>query len=165
MLKLISLIGLLFSGGFAFKYGDSVSASNQLEIYKMLVTVAALVFAVMGAWLSLLKVELESQAKNAKSVEDAAAAVKKSREFIEPMTYSAMIIVASLFFTFCYYVMKDFQLESATAKYLRQFSFMFVTILTYSQLWTLMKVMFSGVDYTLSLSRISKERISELKRH
>jgi hypothetical protein len=148
----------------SFMYGGNVSGGSQLEIYKALLTVSAIVFAVMGAWLSLLKVEIVQGIKNATSDDEATENVNKARSLIEPMTSSVMIIASCMIYIFLYYSMSELQFIVEHKEIIRQLSFVAVASLTFWQMLSLLKVMFSGVDFLIDISRISKDLSGDRKR-
>ena len=87
-------------------FGGDVKGVYQLEIYKTLLTVSSIVFAVMGAWLSLLKVEIIQGVGLAKTDEDAESNIEKARSLVSPMSSSVVIIALCLLFVFSYYTLK-----------------------------------------------------------
>ncbi|WP_010323436.1 hypothetical protein [Marinobacterium stanieri] len=136
-----------------WKIGHEVLLSNQLEIYKILITIASIIFAIMGAWLSIMKIEISNGVKIASSNEEGDSYVEKARKLISPMSASAIIIMSALVFVFIYYSFKDTQSLYTYADWYRRLSFMFLSFLTFWQLSALFRVMFSGVDFLLDVSR------------
>jgi hypothetical protein len=148
----------------SFMYGETISFSSQLKIYGVMLTVASIVFAIMGAWLSLLKVEIESGVEEAGDNDEGDAVVAKARNIIDPMNVSSMIIVVTLIIGFFYYSFKDEAILLQFLPYIRSISYSIVTGLFILQIITLTKVMFSGVDFIIVLSRKNADLKADRKR-
>ncbi|HIF6100117.1 TPA: hypothetical protein ACX3GU_004398, partial [Vibrio parahaemolyticus] len=86
LLKYFNVLCLILAISVGFVYGDNVKGANQKDFVNMLITVSAIVFGVMGAWLSLMKIELQVGIENAETVEEAADHMKRSRGLIHPIT-------------------------------------------------------------------------------
>lgn len=156
----IVIIGILILciGYVSWRFGIKVKASNQLEIYKTLLIIASIVFAIMGAWLSILKIEITQGVKLAVSNEEGDEHVNKARKLISPMSSSVFVIILTLVFIFSYYIFKDFHLLRPYTECLRGISFFFLSVLTFWQLVALSTVMLSGIDFLLGISRENMER-------
>ncbi len=137
--------------------GPHVKISSQIEIYKTLLTIGAIVFAIMGAWLSILKIEISNGVKNAETNEEGDFYVKKARKLISPMSASALIIIGALIFIFTYYSFKDIQVLHNYTEWYRRASFLILSFLTTWQLSALFGVMFSGIEFLLEISRENKD--------
>ncbi len=161
---LLFIILSLITAFISWHYGKHVKLSSQLEIYKILLTVASIIFAIMGAWLSLLKVEITQGIQNAKSNEDGNYYVSKARKIINPMSSSALVIIFSLIYVFIYYSITDIPTIHCYAENLRIGSFFCLTLLTLWQLLSLITVMFSGVEFLLNISSDNMDRKADRNR-
>lgn len=148
----------------SFIYGETISFASQLKIYGVMLTIASIVFAIMGAWLSLLKVEIESGVEEASNNDEGDAVVAKARNIIDPMNVSSIIIVVTLIICFFYYSFKDEVILLQFLPYIRSVSYSIVTGLFVLQVVTLTKVMFSGVDFIIVLSRKNEGLKADRKR-
>lgn len=148
----------------SFKYGEFISFSSQLKIYGVMLTVASIVFAIMGAWLSLLKVEIEAGVEEANGSLGGDAVVAKARNIIYPMNVSSIIIVVTLIVGFLYYSFKGEVFLLQFLPYIRSISYSIVTGLFILQVITLTKVMFSGVGFIIVLSRRNSDLKADRKR-
>lgn len=138
--------------------GGTVAGTYQLEIYKILLTVSSVVFAVMGAWLSLLKVEIVNGVDSARTNEEGKEYVEKARRLVSPMTSSAIIISLCLAFVFFYYSFRGSLVVGQNSDVLRRISFSILSGMALWQMGALMKVLFSGVDFLIDVSRRNRRR-------
>ncbi|TOE35521.1 hypothetical protein CGJ45_24420, partial [Vibrio parahaemolyticus] len=99
LLKYFNVLCLILAISVGFVYGDNVKGANQKDFVNMLITVSAIVFGVMGAWLSLMKIELQVGIENAETVEEAADHMKRSRGLIHPITITSFILIGSVIFS------------------------------------------------------------------
>ena len=145
-------------------FGGDVKGVYQLEIYKTLLTVSSIVFAVMGAWLSLLKVEIIQGVGLAKTDEDAESNIEKARSLVSPMSSSVVIIALCLLFVFSYYTLKEVSVIHQHIIEVRRTSFVILSLITLWQMVSLLKVMFAGVDFLIDVSRKSKDLAGDRRR-
>jgi len=145
-------------------YGGGVKGGDQLEIYKTLLTVSSIVFAIMGAWLSLLKIEIVQGVRQASSDSEGESYVDKARSLVGPMSSSAIIIALCLLFVFLYYSLNQAPFVVENVVHLRRLSFVILSWITCWQMVSLIRVMFSGVDFLIDVSRMNKELTGDRKR-
>lgn len=149
---------------FSFYFGGAISGSSQLEIYKTLLSVAAIIFGVMGAWLSLYRADIISGIKSAQEYEEAREYVNLARKFTSPMTASAILIVMCLFYVFAYYSVSDTTFVQNYVEGFRIASFTLLCTLTAWQIYSLLLVMLSGSTFVIQVSRESKRLLADRKR-
>jgi len=158
--RLILIVGLISSA----YVGHKISGSQQLELYKHLVSISAIIFGVMGAWLSLLKIELMEGIKNASRDEDGDSHVDKAKTLIQPMTASVLIIIVSVLYFFIYTVSTKFNFSVDQVYWSRTISFTLLAFLTMWQLLALLQVMLTGVSFLINLIRENNRHKSNRKR-
>ena len=163
-LKHISICSYILVIVIACLVGDRVKASDQSEIYKQLLSIASVIFAVMGAWLSLLKVELESGIENSENDDEGNQYVDRAKKLVNPMTASAVIIFISIIYFLALYMLKSLPDIMSYKNELRRLSFMLISSLCIWQLHSVASVLFSGVDFLISLSRLNKDKIATRRR-
>lgn len=163
-IKVFVLLALLAVLIVSFLNGHLVSASHQLEIYKIVITLAAIIFGIMGAWLSLIKVEIINGIENSKTNEESDMYIGKVRDLISPMTSSAIILIASLIYVFSYYFLRSFSIDTDTIFIFRKLSFTLLTGLCIWQLYALTSVLVSGVVFVLDISRLNADLSADRKR-
>jgi hypothetical protein len=164
LLSFFDLFLIFLSGSLAFFIGDTMKGSYQMEIYKILVTVSGIVFGVMGAWLSILKIEIEQGVKKSVSDIEGDGYVKQARSLIQPMTLSAIIIILSVLYTFSYYSLKDVEEFQNYSVFLRRFSFFVLCVLSFIQIKSIFYLLFSGLDFLITLSRENEDIKGDRKR-
>ncbi len=164
LIQTLTWIGLVVVIILSIMVGEGIKASYQIELYKTLVAIASIIFAVMGAWLSLIKVEIVAGIDNAETDEEGDRYVDKARRLVSPMTASATIILVSIVFMFMYYVSKDIPIFQANIMTVRKVSFVILSALAYWQCVSLFKVMFSGVDFVLDVSRKNNRKRADRNR-
>ena len=153
LVKVVTYCVLVAVVFFAWIVGDRVSASSQLDMFGVLITISSIIFAVMGAWLSLMKVEIMSGVDRASNNEEGDMYVDRARSLISPMSASAIILALSLVFVFFYYTLGHFDFFKHHYLLIRRCSFVVLGALVFWQFSSLIKLLFEGVDFLVSLSR------------
>lgn len=164
ILKISNIIIVVLIALASLLYGELIKAEYQLEIYKMVITISAIIFGVMGAWLSLIKVEVITGIENSKTDSESDFYIRKLRSIVSPMTSSAIILIASLLFVFLYYILKDLPHNPDIAICLKKFSFTTLTILCYWQIYSLIVVLVSGVNFVIDIKIKSANLTADRKR-
>lgn len=152
LLKYFNLFCLTFILIIGFVYGDNVSGSNQKDFVNLLITISAIVFGVMGAWLSLMKIELQVGIESANSIDEANDHMKRGRGLIYPITISALVLIGSIIFSFSYYVIPSLSLNQNIISILKQVSFAVICFGAYNVVYTLIIVIFQGGIFLINLS-------------
>ncbi|WP_157830721.1 hypothetical protein [Aeromonas sobria] len=145
---------------FSFCYGDQVAGKTQKEIVGFLVTVSSIIFGVMGAWLSITKVELQNGIDTATTNEMANIymARARARAMIEPITLSSLVLIISILFMFSYPIFSALNLEEETKKLALAFSFSLISIMTSTLIYCLVAIIFYGASFLLDLSTKNQEK-------
>lgn len=143
---------------FSFCYGDQVAGKTQKEIVGFLVTVSSIIFGVMGAWLSITKVELQNGIDTATTNEVANIYMARARAMIEPITLSSLVLIISILFMFSYPIFSALNLEEETKKLALAFSFSLISIMTSTLIYCLVAIIFYGASFLLDLSTKNQEK-------
>ena len=94
-----------------------IKAATMLSLVDKLISVSSIIFAIMGVWFSVSKVEIEQKVKEASSRGDgtnADKAIERARFLVIPMTTSALALLVSLVFYLFYYLLPFFTLNAET---------------------------------------------------
>ena len=117
----ISCALIVFSIG--FNYGAEIGSKIQKEIISFLVTISAIIFGVMGAWLSITKIELQQGIESTKSNSTADDFMARARGLIKPITIASFVLIFSILFIFIQPILLSIELEIETKYYLKSISF------------------------------------------
>ncbi|USP10391.1 hypothetical protein L1S45_01840 [Aeromonas dhakensis] len=149
--KLLVFFSTAMVAIFSFCYGDQVAGKTQKEIVGFLVTVSSIIFGVMGAWLSITKVELQNGIDTATTNEVANIYMARARAMIEPITLSSLVIITSIIFMFSYPIISALCIALS-------FSFSLVSIMTSILIYCLVVIIFYGASFLLDLSTKNQEK-------
>lgn len=155
-------VGLLLIIAAAFIGGD-VSASEQKELYSVMVTIAGIIFGVMGAWIALIKVEAESGIKTAKNKEESKKYKDRVSELVNPIAFSSFMILSTILFFLCYYIMKNITFFHEYKILLRTISFVFITGISYFQIFSVIRVLISGIEFSLHIDELHRKKVWNLR--
>ncbi len=154
-------IGVFFSG---FIFGDKTSFASHKDIVGFLVTLSAIIFGVMGAWLSITKIEIQQGIDNAISNAEADNLMKRARGLIEPLTTASLVLTFSIIFIFIQPVLVSMNLAVEVKDFLRPFSFAIISVLGYSLVYCLGCIIVQGAEFLLALSHKNQElRLKRVK--
>ncbi|MCS0351025.1 MULTISPECIES: hypothetical protein [Vibrionaceae] len=140
-----------------FSYGDKVSANSQKEIVGFLVTISAIIFGVMGAWLSITKVELQLGIDSAETNELANSYMERARGMIEPVTLTSIVLICSILFMFASPVLSAMEISYQIKMILKSISFSMISLMAFIIIYCLGIVIFQGAGFLLELSTKNQE--------
>ncbi|MFT6918123.1 MAG: hypothetical protein ACJA2G_000735 [Cognaticolwellia sp.] len=153
-LKYIIVIAIsigVFSSGFIF--GDKTSFASHKDIIGLLLTLSAIIFGVMGAWLSITKIEIQQGIDNARSNTEADNLMKRARGLIEPLTTASLVLIFSIIFIFIQPILVSMNLAVEVKDFLRPFSFAILSVMGYC----LGCIIVQGAEFLLALSHQNQE--------
>ncbi|HAT6345180.1 TPA: hypothetical protein JAJ28_002935 [Aeromonas hydrophila] len=156
--KLLVFFSTAMVAIFSFCYGDQVAGKTQKEIVGFLVTVSSIIFGVMGAWLSITKVELQNGIDTATTNEVANIYMARARAMIEPITLSSLVLITSIIFMFSYPIISALCIDEEIKKLALSFSFSLVSIMTSTLIYCLVVIIFYGASFLLDLSTKNQEK-------
>ena len=139
--------------GFAAWRGSHVAFENQWPLYEALRNTAAIIFAVIGAWLAIVYPErLKVSIRGAKSTAASAAENDASRvvTLMAPIVHSTFILAAVLLVGIVAPLIKDFEVVRSNVEFFRGLSYAILTSLTLWQLWTVVLTLVPASDLTAS---------------
>ncbi|EHK8977856.1 hypothetical protein KCU42_004035 [Vibrio vulnificus] len=165
LLKYLNVICLILIMSAGFAYGDNVKGNLQKDFVNMLITVSAIVFGVMGAWLSLMKIELQVGIERATTIDDANAHMTRGRSLIYPITISSLILIGSVLFSLSFYILPSLALTHEAILVIKKFSFSMICAGAYGVIYTLCIVIFQGADFLIQLSEENQNTRSRLQRN
>ena len=165
--KIISKIVFLFAFvifSIGFYYGPEIASGIHKEIISFLVTLSAIIFGVMGAWLSITKIELQQGLEGAKSNDLANSYMKRARGMIEPITIASLVLILSTAFIFIEPILSTADISLTIKWWLKSVSFSLVCVMGYSIIYCLGCIIFQGAEFLLQLSEINQELRSDRDR-
>jgi uncharacterized membrane protein len=150
----------------SFMLGSHVTPDNQLEIFKNLITIAAIIFAVMGAWLSLVKHDIATGIESAENDNISQEYVDKARTLVTPMTASAVILLLSCIYMFTYYAFNEMSFAKNGNPFLvNSITFSLSATLTYYQITSVFSALFSGAKFLIDISNLNQENRAKRMRN
>ena len=144
-----------------FNYGAEISSKIQKEIISFLVTISAIIFGVMGAWLSITKIELQQGIESAQSNNTADNFMARARGLIKPITIASFVLIFSILFIFIQPILLSIELKIDTKYYLKSISFATISLMGYSVVYCLGCIIFQGAEFLLKLSTRNQELRAE----
>lgn len=156
-LALIIVISLLFGGNIPFK--------EQLPIYDGLRNTSAIIFAVMGAWISLIYPNKLSSAFSKKTYQDKSSEIEEIKRLFKPMIYSTAILMVVICMSFIVPLAKQSTLLLIHKELFRALSFSTISALSIIQLWSLILTLLPGDSIKDNLDEIkAREDVIERMR-
>lgn len=157
-IKFLVLFSTAMIAIFSFYYGEQVAGNTQKDIVGFLVTVSSIIFGVMGAWLSITKVELQNGIDTATTNEAANEYMARARAMIEPITLSSLVLIISIIFMFIYPILSSLTVEEETKRTALSISFSLISIMTSTLIYCLVVIIFYGASFLLDLSTKNQEK-------
>ena len=145
ILFLASVLLVIFAGW----RGSLIPFSEQWPLYEALRNTAAIIFAVVGAWLAIvypdrLKVSLSNEKKGVTTPRDA----ERVATLMTPIVHSTFILAAVLLIGVAAPLLKSFAFVQQYTAPFRAASYATLTALTLWQLWTVLLTLVPASDVT-----------------
>lgn len=154
---LIVILSLLLGGNIPFK--------DQLPIYDGLRNTSAIIFAVMGAWISILYPNKLSAAFSKKIYQEKSTEIEEIKRLFKPMIYSTAILMVVICMSFIVPLAKQLDLLQLHKEIFRALSFSTISTLSIIQLWSLILTLLPGDSIKDNLDEMkSREDIIERMR-
>lgn len=119
------------------KLGDKIPFKDQLPIYDGLRNTSAIIFAVMGAWISILYPNKLSTAFSKVDKSNKKTEIEDIKRLFKPMIYSTIILMIVICMSFIVPLAKQVSFLLAHREIFRAISFTIITTLSTIQLWSL----------------------------
>ncbi|MDP2504005.1 hypothetical protein BCT47_23045 [Vibrio splendidus] len=148
--------------GLSFWFGGDIPLKSQLPIYDGLRNTAAIIFAIMGAWIALLYPKVLGTSFG-KKTDAQVEELKEIEKLFQPMLYSTLILMLVIIVSFVVPLAKLSPWLISHKEYLRSMSFGALSILTILQFWSLLLTLLPG-DAVKDEVRDNLERAAVLKR-
>ncbi|MGN8224620.1 hypothetical protein [Gracilimonas sp. BCB1] len=142
-----------------FHFGKAIPIGTQKEIVELLLTVASIVFGIMGVWLAVvfpnsLSIAFDREAE----IKDKKEALKDLRFLTLPMIISAIIICYVLLFHLLHPIVVNFSFLLTYIPLIRGLSFSIISVIVIMQIWTLIYIFAPGEKLRIkALIQMKKE--------
>jgi len=162
MLFYIRCFFLLLIGLLAYYTSPLIDRSSISGLLDALLTVSSLLFAVFGAWLSLLASNMLSVVNsNHSSRADRDNEVDKAELLVAPMTAAAVMVVIGIVAKFGIVFMTAMTVPPCIAFGLKMELVFIMTTSAYHQVWYIIGAVKVGIQFVLSLERLSCDKSSD----
>lgn len=147
-----------------FNYSSNISLASHKEIVGLLITLSAIIFGVVGAWLSITKIEIQQGILNATSNDEASILMERARGLIKPLTIASLVLICAIFFIFIQPILQSLNLSVEMKSFLRPTSFAIISVMGYSLIYCLSCIILQSADFLLSLSQLNQSlRVKRVK--
>lgn len=126
------------------KFGGQIPFKDQLPIYDGLRNTSAIIFAVMGAWISILYPNKLSAAFSKAANPNKKAEIEDIKRLFKPMIYSTIILMIVICMSFIVPLAKQITFLLTYKETFRAISFTIITTLSIIQLWSLILTLLPG---------------------
>ena len=151
------LIGLL-----AYHASPLMDKSSISGLLDALLSVSSLLFAVFGAWLSLLASNMLSIVNSNQSTRaDKDNEVDKAELLVAPMTAAAVMVVIGIVAKFCIVFSQAMIVPPSTMFLLKMELVFIMTTSAFYQVWYIIGAVKVGIQFVLSLERLSCDKSSD----
>jgi hypothetical protein len=140
---------ILISLTIGWAFGTDISLSEQISIYNSLLSVASIIFGIMGAWVAIIYPNALKEVFYCKY--KAQYATKRLRKLFYPLRISVIVVCCCMMIPWLSPILKQISLLSLYPKVIRQFSFSLLTALL---LLLLISLLFSMLSFDDSESEI-----------
>jgi hypothetical protein len=153
---------LLLIGLLAYSTSPLIDKSSISGLLDALLSVSGLLFAVFGAWLSLLASNMLSVVNaNHSSRTDRDKEVDKAELLVAPMTAAAVMVVIGIVAKFGIVFTKAITVPPCIAFGLKMELVFIMTTAAFYQVWYIIGAVKVGIQFVLSLERLSCDKSSD----
>lgn len=158
----IAIACLVFAIGLYL--GSDISISIHKEIVGLLITLSAIIFGVLGAWLSITKIEIQQGILIASSNEVANEIMERARSLIKPLTIASIVLIFAILFIFIQPILESINLPIEKKNLLKPFSFAIISVMGYSLMYCLSCIILQSAEFLLDLSQLNQSlRLKRVK--
>ncbi|MDB4837818.1 hypothetical protein OAH87_05050 [Marinomonas sp.] len=165
---LIHLVVAALAVYVSYKFSFSFAKENLLTLVDKLVSVSAVIFAIMGVWFSVTKLEIEQKvnycAQNGNG-SGADQAIERARFLVIPMTTSALTLLFSLLFYLGYFLFPMFDLSESILSCAKGVAFGIVMFSYIMIAFNTVPVFLSGGLFLLDLMDIRNRELRRRNQH
>jgi hypothetical protein len=133
----LSLIGGVATFSICFYFGSKITFTNQWPLYDALRSTASIIFAVIGAWLTILYPDEIKKIFNRK-LDERKAKSESIDLLVANIQYSTFILAAIMSVGIVGQILRYLPWALTHTETLRRLSFGFLGFLTFMQFWTLL---------------------------
>lgn len=145
----------------AFWPGMQIKGSDQASIGASMTTVSAIIFGIMGAWLSLMKLDAEKELEEKiPKWEGTGHIVKKIEDLSGIITVSCMILFFCIAQIFLYHALSKINFFIQYASVLKGISFSILVFLGLIQIKLIVKILLYGADQFLDILKL-KDKLED----
>lgn len=156
MKKSVKIAGIALSAiliGVAGWRGSTITFKDQWPLYEALRNTAAIIFAVIGAWLAIVYPERLKMSLRDNGGHRAIGNEQKVVSLMTPIVNSTVILAAILLVGIGAPLIKELPFVRANVEVFRGVSYGLLTALTLWQLWTVVLTLVPASDVTTSVKR------------
>lgn len=160
-------LGILSATASCF-ISSEIKAATMLTLVDKLISASSIIFAIMGVWFSVSKVEIEQKVKDASARGDGASAdkaIERARFLVIPMTTSALALLMSLIFYLGYYLLPFFTLSAEVIAVVKWISFTSVIFGYLAIAINTVPVFLSGGIFLLDLLNLRSNELQRRNEH
>lgn len=155
MKKVVAIvIGLSCTGVLALSSvrGAGIPFADQWPLYEALRNTAAIVFAVIGAWLAIVYPERLKVGLGKKNGSGQADATGKVKQLLMPVVHSTLILAVVLIVGLVAPLVRDFDFVRSHVEAFRGVSYVLLACLTLLQVWTVVLTLLPASDLHQSVA-------------
>jgi len=146
----------------AFFPGMNVKGADQVSIASSMITVSAILFGVIGAWLALMKIDAEEQMRElAKNRQDMGPVIMRMGSLSDVITTSCVVLFACLVQVFAYHAFSKIDFMHQYASYLKGGSFSVLILLGLIQIKLILRILWIGLDNFVDLVKLERSLLEK----
>lgn len=150
---------LLLIGLLAYYVSPLIDKSSISGLLDALLSVSGLLFAVFGAWLSLLASNMLAVVNsNQSSRADRDNEVDKAELLVAPMTAAAVMVVIGIVAKFGIVYSNAITVPSNVSLFFKRELIFVMTVSAFYQIWYIIGAVKVGIQFVLALERLSCDR-------
>lgn len=158
LLVVIHLLALIAISTSSYSVFIFLTVEEIGKMYNSVITIAALIFGVLGAWVGLLKNQIESAVKD-KSItrQQREGHVARMNSLIKPLSVACIIVCMCILYNYMASVIPYidyFQQYKLVLKFIAVFTF---GVISYFQVIGILRIAVTGVDTLLDLKRLADD--------
>jgi len=149
-------------GYLSFRIGDCVGVDKISGLLDSILTVAGLLFAVFGAWLSLLSASMLKVVESNEATRlERYSEVDRAALLVSPMTAAAVMVVIGLIIKFALAFSEGVMVSDPVAEMLKREVVFIFSVTAFYQIWYLLHAVVVGIGFVINLDRAACDKSSD----
>ncbi len=158
LFKLLNVIAVIAIGIASYAVCDRLSVVQIGNLYNSVISIAAIIFGVLGAWVGLLKNQIETSIKDPTiSRKERQSHVDRMSSLIKPLSLACLIVCICIIYNFMAGVVPYIEYYKNFSTEIKCTAIFIFGVVSYFQTISILNIAITGIDTYLEIKYLAEE--------